>query len=295
MPLAEGFWKLPTIPKRKPATHKGDYGHVLVVAGSVGMTGAASLAAEAALRSGAGLVTLACPWGTWQVLASQLREVMVRPVGPKDAACWTPQAAPEIEGLARSHASVLAMGPGMGRSKETGELITKLASLELPLVLDADGLVAFEGKTEGLSKRLAPTVLTPHPGEAARLIGGFDGRDDDARRRAAIELSEKTRAIVVLKGHRTVITDGKQVEVNTTGNPGMATGGAGDVLTGIIAGLIAVGLQPFDAARLGAYVHGLAGDLGAADLGQVSLVAGDILRYLPRAFCECEKGTSAGQ
>ena len=293
---------VPRLPARRPATHKGDYGHVLVAAGSVGMTGAASLAAEAAMRSGAGLVTLACPAKAWPVLASQLREVMVRPVGPEHSGSWTLQAAAEVEELAGSLAAasaansisgrtVLAVGPGMGRSDEALAAARRLAAVKgLPLVLDADGLVAFEGRAEELARRGAPTILTPHPGEAARLVGAFDGRDDDARRTAAIALARAAKAIVVLKGHRTVITDGERVELNRTGNPGMATGGAGDVLTGIIAGLLATGLEPFDAAHLGAHVHGFAGDLAAIDVGQTSLVAGDILSYLPKAFCKHQWG-----
>ena len=281
---------LPTIPERGPASHKGDYGHVIVAAGSVGMTGAAGLASDAAVRSGAGLVTLLCPHGTWRVLATQLREVMVCPVGHEGASGCMSGFASEVEQFVegvreRGGKAVLAVGPGMGRGREPASCVRRLAgALDLPLVLDADGIVAFEGKTKELAKRDEPTVLTPHPGEAARLVGGFDGRDDEARLAAARKLAEKAGAVVVLKGHRTVVTDGEHVAVNETGNPGMATGGVGDVLTGVIAGLLAIGLAPFDAARLGAHVHGLAGDIAAEDVGGLSLAAGDVLRYLPAAF-----------
>lgn len=283
---------LPAIPKRRPEIHKGDCGHVIVVAGSVGMTGAAALASEAAVRSGAGLVTLLCPEGVWGVLASQLCEVMVHPVGPEGAGKWSVAAAEGVERFVavlagpRPHGRIVAaMGPGMGRGKEPLLCVRRLAeSLAVPLVLDADGIVAFEGRADELTKRDEPTILTPHPGEASRLVGEFDGRDDGARVGAAVKIVEKTGAIVVLKGHRTIVATPGRYETNETGNPGMATGGSGDVLTGVIAGLLATGLGPFDAARLGAHVHGLAGDIAAEEFGEVSLAAGDVLRSLPAAF-----------
>ncbi len=285
---------LPAIPKREPAGHKGDYGHVILAAGSVGMTGAAGLAAEAAVRSGAGLVTVLCPHEAWRVLAPQLREVMVRPVGPEGASGWMSGFASEVERFvegvrARGGEAVLAVGPGMGRGREPAYCVRRLvAALDLPLVLDADGIVAFEGRSEELAQRGEATVLTPHPGEAARLLSGqdgkFDGRDDEARRRSAQEIAEKTGAVVVLKGRRTVVAGDGRVEINETGNPGMATGGTGDVLTGVIAGLLAIGLGAFEAARLGAHVHGLAGDIAAEEVGELSLSAVDVLGNLPAAF-----------
>ncbi len=279
---------LPKLPPPSPEANKGDCGHVFVVAGSVGMTGAAALASEAALRSGAGLVTLLCPAGAWAVLASQLREVMVRPVGPDGARGWTALAVEEVRSFvagAAGRRAAVALGPGMSRQAGAGDVARKLAlGLDHPLVLDADGLNAFEGCIRDIAARAQPTVLTPHPGEAARLVGKFDGRDAAARREAAVELARVTKSVVILKGHGSVVTDGERVEVNKTGNPGMATGGSGDVLTGVVAGLLAQGLPPFDAARLGAHVHGLAGDLAAAELGETSLIAGDLLRFLPAAF-----------
>ncbi|MHC5056529.1 MAG: NAD(P)H-hydrate dehydratase [Planctomycetota bacterium] len=279
---------MPQLPERAPDTNKGDFGSVFVVAGSVGMTGAASLTAEAAGRAGAGLVFLLCPDATWGVLASQLREVLVRPVGPEGAEAWCPRAAVDVTGfIARTggRRTAVAMGPGIGRGPGAAECVRELAAaLAHPLVLDADGLNAFEGRAQELASRAAPTILTPHPGEAYRLAGKFDGRNNGERREAAIRLSRATGAVVVLKGHRTVITDGERTETNETGNPGMATGGSGDVLTGLIAGLVAGGMGAFDAARLGAHVHGLAGDLAAGEVGQTSLIAGDVLRHLPAAF-----------
>ncbi len=299
---------LPRLPVRARDSNKGDYGSVFVVAGSVGMTGAASLTAKAASRAGAGLVFLLCPEATWGVLAAQLREVLGIPVGPEGARGWTPVAAGDVkefilrtsgEGTSGKRTSgkrtsgertggrriAVAMGPGMGRELPAVECVRTLAlDLAHPLVLDADGLNAFEGRAEDLARRAAPTILTPHPGEAYRLAGKFDGRDNEERRDAAVRLARATGATVVLKGHRTVITDGEKSETNETGNPGMATGGSGDVLTGVIAGLVAGGMDAFDAARLGAYVHGLAGDLAAREVGEASLLAGDVLRHLPAAF-----------
>lgn len=286
--------QLPQLPERSRDSNKGDHGSVFVVAGSVGMTGAAALAAEAAARAGAGLVFLLCPDATWGVLAAQLREVLVRPVGPEGARGWTPRAAEDVTEFIRSTCGkrtsgkprvAVAMGPGMGREPEAAECARALAlGLAHPLVLDADGLNAFEGRAEELASRSAPTILTPHPGEAYRLAGMFDGRHNGERREAALGLARATGAVVVLKGRRTVITDGERSETNETGNPGMATGGSGDVLTGVIAGLVGIGMDAFDAARLGAHVHGLAGDIAAREVGQTSLLAGDVLRYLPAAF-----------
>lgn len=279
---------LPKLPERRLETNKSDYGHVFVIAGSVGMTGAAAMTAEAAIRSGAGLVTLLCPAGTWGPLASSLREVMVRPVGPQRARGWNAAAAEEARRFVAKAVvkrAAVAVGPGMGREPGADASARKLAlQLDHALVLDADGLNAFEGRAKDIAARAQPTVLTPHPGEAARLVGEFNGRDDGARREAAVELARVTRSVVILKGHRSVVTDGERVEINETGNPGMATGGAGDVLTGVVAALLARGLLPFDAARLGAHVHGLAGDQAAAEIGETCLVAGDILSFLAAAF-----------
>ncbi len=284
---------LPQLPPRSPDSNKGDYGSVFVVAGSVGMTGAASLTAKAVARAGAGLVFLLCPEATWPVLAAQFREVMVRPVGPEGARGWTPAATADVTefiehmrgGREDNRRIAVAMGPGMSRAPGSAACARTLAlGLAHSLVLDADGLNAFEGRAGELAARSNPTILTPHPGEAYRLAGKFDPRNNEARRDAAVGLARATGAIVVLKGHRTIITDGERTETNETGNPGMATGGSGDVLTGVIAGLVASGMDAFNAARLGAHVHGLAGDIAARKVGETSLIAGDVLRHLSAAF-----------
>ena len=184
--------------------------------------------------------------------------------------------------LARS-ATVLALGPGLGRSPGLDRLVGILyQELSLPMVCDADALNALSTTPEMLSHHAGPRVLTPHPGEFARLVGhNYPGEEREA---AALELAGRCRLVVVLKGHRTFVTDGRRHWHNSTGNPGMATGGSGDSLTGLITALACQHLEPYDAARLGVYMHGLAGDLGAKELGEASLTASDIVRYLPQAL-----------
>ena len=251
------------------------------------MSGAVSLAGLAALRSGAGLVTLAVPEVCLDVVASMAPEYMTVPL-PADAEGRITVAARErLLELAES-ATTIALGPGLGRSKQLDQLVPALAStIDRPLVIDADGLNALASalhtSATDLSKRGTPVILTPHPGEFRRLTRQANAVPA-ALRDCAPAFAQQHHAVVLLKGHRTLITDGSQSVENTTGNPGMATGGAGDVLTGIIVALLAQGLPPFAAAQLGAYVHGAAGDLAMHDVGQVSLIAGDLIRHLPAAF-----------
>lgn len=269
------------LPEREPGTHKGDYGHVLLVAGSPGKAGAAILAARAAVRSGAGLVTAAVPESILNVVDLGSIESMTLPLSSLDGVLEA------VEGK-----SVLAMGPGLGQEEKTAEAIRRIAGeVALPLVLDADGINAFAGRAADLAGRSAETVLTPHPGELGRLLGISTSEVQEDRIAAARRASVEAEAVVVLKGHRTLVaTPGGEVHVNPTGNPGMASGGTGDVLTGLIAGLLAQGLGALDAARLGVYLHGLAGDLAAARTGEAALAAGDLLTYLPAAFQELEEG-----
>lgn len=268
---------MPALPPRRPDTHKGDFGTVLVVAGSPGMTGAAYLAAEAAYRAGAGLVVAACPRRVADILSIKHTCGIVRPFGRRGAVRQVLQEA------ARSTAAVI--GPGLSRDPAAVRLVRELvARLEIPFVLDADGLNAFEGRPALLARASAPRILTPHPGEAARLLG-TTARDVQANREgAARELVRRFGGVAVLKGHRTLVTDGRRIFRNRTGNPGMATGGSGDVLAGVLGALLGQKLPPFEAACLGVEVHGRAGDLGARDLGEVSLMATDLLAYLPHAF-----------
>ncbi len=273
---------LPCLPPRKPDAHKGDFGTALIVGGSRGMTGAVALAGMAALRGGAGLVRLAvadCCLDVVAGLEPSYTTIPLRadPQGRIAAAAWGP-----IMKLSES-ATVVALGPGLGRSPDLNELVPRLyRQIARPMVVDADALNALALKPEALGQGGGPRILTPHPGEFARLIGRKLERQ--AAEEAAVALARGSHVVVVLKGHHTLITDGRRQARNTTGNPGMATGGSGDVLTGVITALACQGLAVYEAARLGVYLHGLAGDLAAAELGQVSLIAGDLVRFLPRAF-----------
>jgi NAD(P)H-hydrate epimerase len=273
---------LPRLAPRKPDSHKGDFGLALVVGGSRGMTGAVTMAGLSALRGGAGLVRLAVPDVCLDVVAGFEPSYMSVAL-PSDRAGRIAISARE-KILAQSQtATVVAYGPGTGRSLGLGVLVAWLYQhLAKPMIIDADGLTALAARPEVLVKPGGPRILTPHPGEFARLIGmKLDG---EQRNRAAVELAARCGIVVVLKGHRTWITDGRRRAVNTTGNPGMATGGSGDVLTGLIAALACQGLAPYEAARLGVYLHGLSGDLAAEELGQVSMIASDLVRYLPQAL-----------
>ncbi|MHB1036319.1 MAG: NAD(P)H-hydrate dehydratase [Pirellulales bacterium] len=274
---------LPRLPARDPDGHKGTYGTALLVGGSLGMTGAIGLAGMAALRGGAGLVRLAVPDVCLAVVASYEPSYTTLAL-PSDADGRIAAAAQPMIAELAGRATAVACGPGLGRSPELTELVGWLyANLAQPAVFDADALNALAERPEMLAAPGGPRILTPHPGEFARLAGSSRVAPGD-RQKQAVELAARLGAVVVLKGHRTVVTDGRHWAINTTGNPGMATGGTGDVLTGLITALVCQGLAPLDAARLGVYLHGVAGDLAAAELGQVSLIASDLVKYLPRAF-----------
>ncbi len=278
---------LPKLPPRPADSHKGLFGHALVVGGSRGMSGAITLAGLATLRSGAGLVTLAVPRAIQDVVAGYNPSYMT--VGLAGATDYmVAAAADEVLALAEDM-TALALGPGLGRAESTIEFVARLyREVKQPMIVDADALFALAQHKELLSQAAGPRILTPHPGEFARLTGSKPPADDAARSLAAGEFASASGGkilVVVLKGHHTVISDGSQYALNQTGNPGMATGGTGDTLTGIITALVCQHLAPFDAARLGAYVHGLAGDLAAEKLGQVSLIASDLVDFLPSAFC----------
>ncbi len=254
------------LPPRARTAHKGRCGHVLVVGGGPGMPGAVRMAGAAALRSGAGLVSIAtAPAHAGGVVAGR-PELMGHGVAGRG------ELAPLLE-----RATVIAAGPGLGRSAWARELLEAVLAASLPVVIDADGLnlVAEQPRTRD------QWVLTPHPGEAARLLGTTVAELEADRFRAARELSRRYQAVVVLKGAGTVVADGDRVAVSTSGNPGMATGGMGDVLTGVIAAMLAQGLAAFDAAGVGAFVHGRAGDLAAAD-GERGMAALDLLPHLRR-------------
>jgi ADP-dependent NAD(P)H-hydrate dehydratase len=282
-PPDESFPPLPRLALRKADSHKGDFGRALLIGGSQGMAGAIALSGMASLRSGAGLVKIATPAVCQPIVAAFEPSIMT--IGlPGDSQGRIAASARAMIVEAVAEATTVACGPGLGRSHELVELVGWLyQELKQPLVVDADGLNALAQQPDVLSKAGAPRILTPHPGEFARLVG-LEKIPPNERERLAREFAARTGAIVVLKGHGTVITDGKRVSVNPTGNAGMATGGTGDVLTGVITALVCQRLPPYDAARLGVYVHGLAGDLAAADLGQISLIASDLITYLSKAW-----------
>jgi NAD(P)H-hydrate epimerase len=276
---------LPTLPKRAADSHKGTYGTVLALAGGRGMAGAAGLVGASALRSGAGLVRVATSAEVQPTVASFEPCYMTFPLACDDQGLirFDPNRKTLEKLLER--ADVLALGPGIGQSFELRELVHwVIESVKLPTILDADSLNLLAGQTHYLANLTRPVILTPHPGEFARLTGRSIAEIQSDRERHAIALASADHLIVLLKGARTVVTDGTRLYVNTTGNPGMATGGAGDVLTGVIAALLGQKLPAFEAVQLGVYVHGLAGDIARDQNGEIGMTAGDIVDSLPDAF-----------
>jgi len=248
------------------------------------MAGAAALAGMAALRAGAGLVTIGCPRSVYPIVASRVTCVTTHPSPETDAGTFSTAGLAEVVAFAEGF-DVVALGPGLGRLADTTDFVCALtASLKKPMVIDADALNALAEDPLFLKQASAPRVLTPHPGEMGRLAGLTIKEVQKARRQVSAWFARHYRVLLVLKGNGTIVCDGGRMYLNTTGNPGMATGGSGDVLTGVIAGLMAQRLDPFDASVLGVYVHGLAGDLAARKFGQVSMVATDLLECLPQAF-----------
>jgi len=276
---------------RELEAHKGNYGHVLVLGGSVGKTGAAAMAAKAALRSGAGLVTVATAKSALPVIASHSMEVMTEPLPETDSGAVSLRALDGgfLDALVEGK-TVLAVGPGLGRHPETLELVRAVVNkYDLPVVLDADGLNAFAGCIDTLQARRRVRVLTPHPGEMGRLAGRKTSVVVVHRLEVAREFAKSHSVQLVLKGFRTLTASPEgQVWVNPTGNPGMATGGSGDVLTGITAALLAQypGRSATEVTAAAVYLHGLAGDIAAREMGEASVIAGDILDALPKAYQE---------
>ena len=269
------------LPRRAPAGHKGDFGKLLCVCGSVGYTGAPVFASRAAVRTGAGLVFLAVPEQAWPVVAVKSEEAMPFPLPETAEGRLSLLAEEPIRQRAASCDAVL-IGCGLGRDRQTDALVRKLLDIDRPLVLDADGLNALDGCPEQLQRRTAPTVLTPHEGEFAR-IGALSG----GRVTAARDFALAHGCWLVLKGHRSLTaTPWGTVLENATGNCGMAKGGSGDVLTGLIAALLAQGAGPTQAAALGNWLHGRAGDLAAAAWTEYAMTPEDLLSCLPLAFRE---------
>jgi len=276
------------IPKLKPRAadaHKGDFGKICIIAGSVGMSGAAALAGRAALRAGAGLVRVAVPESILPVVASIEPAFTTIPLAEDSAGRISAKAINTILD-AVSENDALAFGPGVGVSGALASVIETLIKQEkLPLLIDADGLNNLGKMKNWPDKLKANLILTPHPGEMKRLWSGlFREQMPHDRQQQAAQLAQRTKTVVALKGAGTVVTDGQKIYINKTGNPGMATAGSGDVLTGVITAVIGQGLSNFDAAVLGTYIHGLAGDIAAEKIGQVSLMTTDIIESLPDAF-----------
>lgn len=285
---------LTTLPPRQRDGHKGDYGRVLVIGGSRGMGGAPAMTGLATLRSGAGLVTVATPASTQPIVATFSPCFMTLPLVEDDYGIADYANVVDLI-AAREQFDVWAIGPGLGRSVGVTELVAQLyREIPRPMVVDADALNAMAASLkrnpQALANPAGPRVLTPHPGEFARLTGVMPGDATTDRVTAVAKFCERDpsgKLTVVLKGRHSIVCDGPRFAVNDTGNPGMATGGTGDCLTGIVAGLLGQRLAPWDAARLGMHLHGVAGDLAAKKLGEVSLIASDLLTYLPEAFKAC--------
>ncbi len=270
------------VPPRPKDSHKGTYGYLLVIAGSVGLTGAAVLACESALRAGAGMVTLGVPQSLNIAMESRLTETMTCPLPETSAQSLSEQAFGKITEIAnRMHA--MAVGPGLSTHPETQQLVRRLVSEgTLPMVVDADGLNALAGHSDVLRSRQAPTIISPHPGEMSRLTGLSIADIQSDREGIAQTYAKKWRVEVILKGAPSVVaTTQGGLFLNTTGNSGMSTAGSGDVLTGILAALLCQGAEAHVAAVLGTYLHGLAGDIAAEKYSGRGMIAGDMVRCLP--------------
>ena len=283
--------KLPSVPTRSDDAHKGDCGRVLIVAGSRGMSGAACLAGTAALRGGAGLVTVGVPICVQNIVATYEPSYLTLGLTEDDHGRIRQSATQQLVQVLPQHTAV-AIGPGLGQSAALLEIVADLYdTIPLPCVFDADALTLLAKRTYLLKRSpdAAPRILTPHPGEFAKLTGQSIESIQQNREPLAVEFARSNHVILVLKGRNTVITDGTRLAINSTGNSGMATGGTGDVLTGLIAALLAQGMSAFEAAQWGAYLHGFAGDLAAEELSKPGMIASDLLRFLGRAWCELDE------
>ena len=289
------------LPERAAYSHKGDYGHVLIIAGSKGKTGAALMTAKACLRSGAGMITIGVPETLIDVFQERVTEEMLLPLPDNGHGILSKEASVNILDFLSRKADVLAIGPGISSGPDISELLkTLLMSVTAPMVLDADAINSLSGQTELFARVKAPVILTPHTGEMARLLLKEHSKDKEItgtdwnclrktvernRVAAAASFSKETGTYLVLKGAPSIVSEPEgSTFINTTGNPGMATAGSGDVLTGMVAAFLAQGLNPSDASILGVYLHGLAGDIAASEKGMHSLIATDIIAKLPEAF-----------
>lgn len=270
------------LPRRRDDMHKGDCGRVFILAGSRGMTGAAALCAEAALRCGSGLVTVGTPASEQPVLAVKLTEAMTLPLPEKNGMLTPAALCQAVEQTGLSDACVV--GPGLGRAPLLWQIAEGILETGKPVLLDADGLNALAGHIDILQRGQGEVVLTPHPGEMSRLCGLTVPEIESAREQVAAEFARRWGVTLLLKGKDTVIASPRgEIHINPTGNSGMATGGMGDVLSGVIGSFLGQGLRGYEAAVLGAFLHGLAGDLAAKRLGEFGMIAGDVVKQLPHA------------
>lgn len=275
---------VPLLPAREPHSHKGNYGRLLILAGSKGMVGAACLATMAALRSGVGLVTLGIPDSLMPIASIKLTCAMVHGFSETIEQTFSMKAMDEILEFSQNM-DVIAIGPGISRQQETKKMICDLIpQIQCPIVLDADALIALSENVNILKRRKFESILTPHPGEFSSLLHQPWAFIEPQKRKLVAQFCLDYNCTTVLKCNPSIITNGDWYYCNTTGNPGMATGGSGDVLTGIIAALLAQKLSSKDATILGTWIHGLAGDLASKKYGQVSMIASDIIEMLPQAF-----------
>lgn len=279
--------RLPTrLLRRSPDAHKGNFGHIFILGGSARFSGAAVLCAEAALRSGAGLVTLGIPKSlNSAIIKIKSKEVMTLPLAETTEGTLSLSAFQKVKDFSKN-IDVLAVGPGLTQNKSTQNLVRKVISnINKPIVIDADGLNALAGHLDLLG---ITRILTPHPGEMARLLGISVKNIQNNRKEIAAKFCRVHKVTLVLKGHNTVVADYKSnLYINKTGNPGMATAGSGDVLTGMIAAFLGQGLDAFNAAKYAVYLHGLAGDLAAKEKTQLSMIASDIIDKIPEAIKRC--------
>lgn len=284
--LLSAYDVLGFLPPRKADTHKGTYGHLFILAGSPGKSGAATLASLGALRVGTGLVTVGIPSGLNPVMEQKTTEVMTEPLPETDLGTFGRLSVKRALEIAADRKTALSIGPGISTTDDAAEFLFEIVkSAAIPMVLDADALTLISKNPTVLKKAQVPLILTPHPGEMARLSGLSTGEVQAERIGVASEFSKRYGVNLILKGARSVIsTPSGEISVNTTGNPGMASGGTGDVLTGVVGGLLAQGLQPADACKLGAFAHGTAGDLVAGEIGEAGLTAGDLADALPEAL-----------
>jgi len=271
--------------ERRRDTHKGDYGHLFILGGSPGLTGAVCLAAAAALRSGCGLVTVGIPESLNAILEVKLTEAMSLPLPETPSRTFSLKAVKPCLDFIGKRADGVLIGPGISTNAETAGFVRQvLSACGKPAVIDADAIRIISADKRVLGNIPGGSVITPHPGEMGCLTGDTPGQVQEEREKKARAFSKEHKTVVALKGYRTFVTDGKHEYLNLTGNPGMATAGSGDVLAGIAGSLLVQGFSCFDAAMYGVYMHGLAGDFAAKEKGEASLIASDIIEKLPEVF-----------